>query len=196
MGQDHDGYPWESWAAINAWLGTAAGEETPLLVLAPRHPEKFGQVEGMASAYRYVRASRWMDAEATGSDRSQAERLQIVVLDTIGDLAAVYAVADIAFVGGSLVLRGGHSPLEPAQFGVPVVMGPSYENFRDVVGKMRAANAICIVKDVDELEGVLLGMLKDRDAARAMGERGRQVFEAQQGATGRAVEAIVRMVKQ
>jgi 3-deoxy-D-manno-octulosonic-acid transferase len=61
---------------------------------------------------------------------------------------------------------------------------------------MRAANAICIVKDVDELEGVLLGMLKDRDAARAMGERGRQVFEAQQGATGRAVEAIVRMVKQ
>ena len=58
----------------------------------------------------------------------------------------------MAFVGGSLVPRGGHNPLEPAQFGVPVVMGPSFENFRDIVAKMQAADAIRIVQDGDELE--------------------------------------------
>jgi 3-deoxy-D-manno-octulosonic-acid transferase len=74
-------------------------------------------------------------------------------------------------------------------------MGTSFENFRDVVAKMQAADAICIVKDEVELEGVMLGMLKDREAARAMGERGRRVFEEQQGATARAVEAILALVR-
>jgi 3-deoxy-D-manno-octulosonic-acid transferase len=121
--------------------------------------------------------------------------LEIVLLDTIGDLAAVYGVADVAFVGGSLLRRGGHNPLEPAQFGVPVVMGPSYENFRDVVAKMQEADAIRIVQDKAELETALVELLTDREKARAMGERGRQVFEAQSGATGRAVAALVGMVR-
>ena len=73
------------------------------------------------------------------------------MLDTIGDLAAVYGLASVAFVGGSLVPKGGHNPLEPAQFGVPAVMGPSYENFRDIVAEMQAADAIRIVKDGEEL---------------------------------------------
>jgi len=117
------------------------------------------------------------------------------VLDTIGDLAAVYGVADIAFVGGSLIRRGGHNPLEPAQFGVPVVMGPSFENFRDIVGKMIDADGIRVVQDKDELEAALVELLTDREAAKAMGERGRAVFEAQSGATGRAVQALVGLVK-
>jgi 3-deoxy-D-manno-octulosonic-acid transferase len=120
---------------------------------------------------------------------------RIVVLDTIGDLAAVYGVADVAFVGGSFVERGGHNPLEPAQFGVPVVMGTSYENFRDVVGKMIAEDGIRIVQDKAELETALVELLTNREAARAMGERGRRVFEEQQGATGRAVAALVGMVQ-
>jgi 3-deoxy-D-manno-octulosonic-acid transferase len=119
---------------------------------------------------------------------------EIVLLDTIGDLAAVYGVADIAFVGGSLVKRGGHNPLEPAQFGVPVVMGPSFENFREIVGKMQAANGVCIVQDMDGLELALTELLTDRKAAHEMGERGRKVFEEQQGATARAVEAVVEMI--
>ena len=79
---------------------------------------------------------------------------QTVLLDTIGDLAAVYGVADVAFVGGSLVERGGHNPLEPAQFGVPVVMGGSYENFREIVGTMRAADGIRMVAMRMELGGL------------------------------------------
>ena len=121
---------------------------------------------------------------------------EIVLLDTIGDLAAVYGVADVAFVGGSLVKRGGHNPLEPAQFGVPVVMGPSFENFRDIVGKMQeAVCASAVVRDKDDLEEALVELLTDREAAKAMGERGRRVFEAQQGATARAVEALVGLVR-
>jgi 3-deoxy-D-manno-octulosonic-acid transferase len=122
-------------------------------------------------------------------------QLDIVLLDTIGDLAAVYGVADVAFIGGSLVPKGGHNPLEPAQFGVPVVMGPSFENFRDVVEKMRVADAIRIVQDKGELEAALVELLTDREKAPAMGERGRLVFEEQQGATARTVEALVGLVR-
>ena len=68
--------------------------------------------------------------------------MDIILLDTIGDLASVYGIADVAYVGGSMMERGGHNPLEPAQFGVPVVMGPSYENFREIVGKMIEADGI------------------------------------------------------
>jgi 3-deoxy-D-manno-octulosonic-acid transferase len=206
---------------IQAWEGKLRRELRALLVVAPRHPERFGLVESVAMEFAYVRASDGGSAkESTPSFAESAKdgppgllrEVEIVLLDTIGDLAAVYGVADVAFVGGSLVRRGGHNPLEPAQFGVPVVMGPSYENFRGIVEEMRKADAICILGNdpaglstalrsgrddrllVGALEKELVRLLTDREAAQAMGERGRRVFEAQQGATARAVEAIVSMV--
>jgi 3-deoxy-D-manno-octulosonic-acid transferase len=91
--------------------------------------------------------------------------------------------------------RGGHNPLEPAQFGVPVVMGPSFENFRDIVAKLQAADGIRIVQDKDELQTALIEMLTNREKAKAMGERGRQVFEQQQGATARTVLALLGLVR-
>jgi len=234
---------------IQAWEGAARREFDALLVIAPRHPERFGEGEAVAMEFAYALASDWATEEesvrfanthlrrkeraedgAPGFVPGRKDQLEIVLLDTIGDLAAVYGVADVAFVGGSLVKRGGHNPLEPAQFGVPVVMGPSYENFRDVVQKMRDAGGIAILEQTaglstaaaksaasgrddnstagrddnsevrrkavlkDELEAEFVGLLANREAAKAMGERGRQVFEQQQGATKRAVEAIVAMV--
>jgi 3-deoxy-D-manno-octulosonic-acid transferase len=193
---------WEDDLAIHAWVGKVALDHRALLVVAPRHPEKFQRTEALAIPYRYVRASDWNNFQGKSFPREgdqdwvdQYPELEIVVLDTIGDLAAVYGIANVALVGGSLVRRGGHNPLEPAQFGVPVIMGASFENFRDIVAKMQAADAIRIVKDGEELEVTFLELLSDRDAALAMGERGRKVFEAQQGATKRAVDAIVAMVK-
>ena len=120
--------------------------------------------------------------------------IDVVLLDTIGDLAAVYGVADAAFLGGSLIRKGGHNPLEPAQFGVPVVMGPSYENFRDVVAKLKDVGGIRIVQDENEMGKVVAELLTDRDEAKLIGETGRRVFEEQQGATARSVKAIVSLI--
>jgi 3-deoxy-D-manno-octulosonic-acid transferase len=93
------------------------------------------------------------------------------------------------------VRKGGHNPLEPAQFGVPVVMGPSLENFRDIVAKLREAGGIRIVQNRDELEDSLIELLTHPEQAKAIGERGRRVFEEQQGATKRTVEALVAMIQ-
>jgi 3-deoxy-D-manno-octulosonic-acid transferase len=201
-GEDFDGYSMEDELCFNAWLGKLSSDLRAILVVAPRHPEKFAEAEGRAMPYRYVRASDWSNArrktysiEGTPEWIGPSDEVEIVIVDTIGDLAAVYGVADVAFVGGSLVQGGGHNPLEPAQFGVPVVMGPSFENFRDIVGRMQQAEAIRIVRKEGELEQAFIELLTDREAAKAMGERGRRVFEEQQGATARAVEAIVSMIQ-
>jgi len=163
-----------------------------LLVLAPRHPDRFGYSRSVAMA---------AGGEVTSATEMLAGKLvpakgkQSVLLDTIGDLAAVYGVADVAFVGGSLVKRGGHNPLEPARFGVPVVMGSSYENFREIVARMRAAEGIRMVASQGELGEALVELLTDRVAARELGERGKQVFEAQQGATARTVAALLEVLR-
>ena len=221
---------------IQAWEGDARRHSKAMLVLAPRHPERFGEVEAVVMEFAFAKASLWgsspahddetvMNGAPLTFDPPRTERrVDVMLLDTIGDLAAVYAVADVAFVGGSMVKRGGHNPLEPAQFGVPVVMGPSYENFRGIVERLVAADGIAIVgmtaglstslrsgRDDSfevgskkafkgglqvELEAELVRLLTDREAARAMGERGRRVFEEQQGATGRVVAAVVELVQQ
>jgi 3-deoxy-D-manno-octulosonic-acid transferase len=186
--------------AIQAWEGRVRRETGALLVLAPRHPERFGEVYSVAIEFPALLATEMVGGKGKEGysvmlREGQRTTVEIIVLDTIGDLAAVYGVADVAFVGGSLVRRGGHNPLEAARFGIPVVMGPSFENFRDVVGKMIAENGIRVVQDKDELEAALVELLTDRESARAMGERGRRVFERQQGATGRAVAALVGMVR-
>ncbi len=216
-GSTVEGSPAEEEPVIRAWAERVKGLTGALLVLAPRHPERFALVEAMLRPYRYARASALQPegssaAQArppeqdggsrqaqtavpeTHAEANPSDGLEIFLLDTIGDLAAVYAVADAAFVGGSLVRKGGHNPLEPAQFGVPVVMGGSFENFRDVVARMQEADAIRIVQDQDRLGAVLAELLADRQEAARIGERGRMVFAQQQGATLRAVQAILRVI--
>ncbi|MGB8261998.1 MAG: 3-deoxy-D-manno-octulosonic acid transferase, partial [Terracidiphilus sp.] len=111
------------------------------------------------------------------------------LLDTIGELASVYSLASVAFVGGSVVEAGGHNPLEPAQFGVPIAMGPHTANFRAITDDLVAHNAVRIARR-EELAGTLADLLVSPAEAAAMGERARAVFESQAGATARTVEAI------
>jgi 3-deoxy-D-manno-octulosonic-acid transferase len=177
---------------LTHWWEIRSAAPDAILVLAPRHPERFNAVaqlvEGTKSAM--YRASEL----ATRANGAALEAGAVVVLDTIGDLASVYGLADVAFVGGSLVKRGGHNPLEPAQFGVPVIMGSSFENFREIVQTMRDAGGISIVQDMDSLTAELVEYLTDREAGRATGERGRAVFEAQSGATSRTVKLLTGLV--
>jgi 3-deoxy-D-manno-octulosonic-acid transferase len=182
----------EETIVIGAWRHSGA-----LLVLAPRHPERFGEVEAVAMEFHFVKVSEWAgeDEQQIPFGNGKKDICEIVLLDTIGDLAAVYAVADVAFVGGSLVDRGGHNPLEPAQFGVPVVMGPHVQNFRTVVNAMEKAEGIRIVADNEYLEIALKDLLTDRPSAGAMGERGRQEFLRQQGATMKSVAELVAIIE-
>jgi 3-deoxy-D-manno-octulosonic-acid transferase len=181
----------EEQVLLEAWRAVLATETNAVMVLAPRHPDRFAGVAAMVagSNYAWVRASEFRmrpDMVAAGS---------VFLLDTIGDLASIYGLAAVAFVGGSLVAKGGHNPLEPAQFAVPVVMGPSFENFRDVVEGMRASDAIRIVSP-ETLAETLIAMLRDTDDARTLGERGRVVFEAQAGATTRTVQALIPLLQE
>jgi len=186
---------------VHGWMKGAL-PLSAVLVLAPRHPERFDKAWEIAFDFPALKATDLLAGKRRENavarnypDGHSLESVEVILLDTIGDLAAVYGIADVAYVGGSMMERGGHNPLEPAQFGVPVVMGDSYENFREIVAKMIAADAIRIVSDELELEITFEQLLKNPAEARAMGERGRKVFEEQQGATKRAVEAICSLVQ-
>jgi 3-deoxy-D-manno-octulosonic-acid transferase len=176
----------EEAALVGVWPQLLACDGRLVMVLAPRHPERFGTVASLLerSGVPWSRRSEWK-ASSAAAIRSGS----IVLLDTIGELASVYSVASLAFVGGSLVPAGGHNPLEPAQFGVPIVMGPHYGNFTAIVDDLRAHDALRVAVN-EELAGVLIELLRDRSAAEAMGARAKQVFERQAGATERCVAAI------
>lgn len=162
-----------------------------ITIFAPRHPERFDAVAAMLAGrgLRFVRRSHWMVSPVPLSAGT------FFLLDSIGELASVYSLASVAFVGGGLFAGGGHNPLEPAQFGVPVVTGAHYENFRGVVEKLRAENAIVVVEP-SALTQALCDLLSDQDATRSMGSRAQAIFESEAGATERAVTALMAVLEE
>ena len=179
---------------LKVWQATCRTVPQSLLVLAPRHPERFQAVARLIpQSFPLLRASMLLQAPPQ-SQPAMVEQCGVLLLDTVGDLAALYALADLAFIGGSLVPRGGHNPLEPARFGVPVVIGPSFENFREIVQEMQAHQGIQIVHSESELQRTLGHLLQDRVAADALGQRGQEIFGRRSGATGRTVSALVMLL--
>jgi 3-deoxy-D-manno-octulosonic-acid transferase len=174
---------------LRAWTAVLAASPKAILVLAPRHPERFDEVAAMFrdTGLPLLRASSFNRLRVTVKEGS------VFLLDTIGDLASMYGLAEVAFVGGSLVPAGGHNPLEPAQFGVPVVIGPSFENFREIVEAMRAREGIRIVQP-QALAETLVELLQERERARSMGARGRAVAAAQTGAAARSAVALAKLL--
>ena len=154
-----------------------------VLILAPRHPERFNPVadELQAAGARIIRRSTWSG--------QPLENGTIFLLDTIGELAAIYALADVAFVGGSIAPRGGHNVLEPAYFGKPIVVGPHTENFRDIMRRFEEAEAIVRVKP-SALIPTVNKLLADPGECAALGARAKQVMDENAGATERTVSAL------
>ncbi len=184
---------------------THAGEETillaahrllraeqprALLVLAPRHPERF---EGLAAAiaaqgWRYQRRAR--EQPQDGADPES----EVLLLDTLGELPEFYAAADVAFVGGSLIPAGGHNLLEPAALALPVLAGPALFSAPDVAQALRDAGALRIVQDAAGLAAALRALL-DSPAERARsGAAGRAVIEANRGALEQLLRLIDRLL--
>lgn len=169
-------------------------EPNAVLILAPRHPQRFAEVatilESCAAAGAFV--SPAIHASKLSNPSVEIQPGSVLLLDTLGDLAAVYQLADVAFVGGSLADAGGHNPLEPARFGVPVLMGPCYDNFREIVNQMIAVDAIRItIHDYLAVAEHLLEGLRDDTE---MGLRGKAFYEARAGATERTVEALLGLI--
>jgi 3-deoxy-D-manno-octulosonic-acid transferase len=156
------------------------------MLLAPRHPERFAAVAGLleSMSIRFWRRSAW-NGEPVGGG--------VFLLDTIGELAALYAIADIAFVGGSLVPRGGHNIIEPAQYGVAIVVGNHTENFRDIVKLFRGRDAVRIVGPA-ELPLVLMELLANDVERTALGKRAAETMQSQAGATARAAGELRRLL--
>jgi 3-deoxy-D-manno-octulosonic-acid transferase len=117
------------------------------------------------------------------------------VVDTIGELESFYALADVVFVGGSLVRHGGQNMIEPAALGKPTLFGPHIDNFRSDVELLLAAEAAAMVRSVDELCERVCALLEDREIGRAMGRRAMALIAANTGATERTLEHIEAMVR-
>jgi 3-deoxy-D-manno-octulosonic-acid transferase len=159
-----------------------------VMILAPRHPERFDSVAALLQQMGIPsqRRSQWRGESLAGG---------VLLVDTIGELSALYGLADIAFVGGSLVPRGGHNIIEPALHGVAVVTGNHTENFRDIVWLFQSRDAVRIV-GVSELPLTLMHLLANDAERLALGKRARDVIESQRGATARTLEALTSLLSQ
>jgi len=158
-----------------------------VVLLAPRHPERFASVAAWLEQ-QHIRFSRRSQISGEGIAGS------VLLLDTIGELSALYALADVAFVGGSLVPGGGHNILEPARYGSAIVVGEHTENFRDIVELFRQQNAVRVTNPSD-LEKDLLGLMEDESERLKLGERGNEVLQTQTGATDRTLSALAELLR-
>ena len=155
------------------------------LLIAPRHPERSREVAGLVLKYGFE--SVMVSAlPAQAGIRANT----VFILDTVGSLIDFYEVADIVFVGGSLVHKGGHNILEPASFSKPVIFGPYMFNFRDIADLFISNNAAVMLRDASGLYGVISKLLNDPDEARQVGQKGRQLISLNIGATLRNVEVV------
>ena len=145
-----------------------------LLVLVPRHPERFADVRRLLEQQNFSFVCR-TEGDACGPSSG------VFLLDTMGELPLLYAASDIAFVGGSLVPVGGHNLLEPAALGLPVISGPNVFNAQEIADMFVEKGACEIVEDSDALAAAIAQLVADPDAAAAMGSRGREIVQTNRG---------------
>jgi 3-deoxy-D-manno-octulosonic-acid transferase len=168
---------------FNRLRSTAAGSNA-LLVLAARHPERFAEVE------RLCRQEGLSTVRRTELRIDAEPRADAVIVDTIGELAQLYQIATVVFVGGSLVPSGGHNILEPAVHGKPIVFGPHMQNFAEITGTFLAQDAAVQVKSERELEEAIIGLMNDPVRRARHGAAARALVDANRGATDKTLVVI------
>ena len=171
---------------LQAFVNVLASHPRSVMILAPRHPERFGEVAKLLEqlGIRFWLRSLWSGDPIGGG---------VLLIDTIGELTALYALADIAFVGGSLVPRGGHNIIEPALHCVPIVVGNHTENFRDIVSLFQSRDAVRVVGPA-EFPLVLMELIANPAERIALGRRAGETLRAQMGATQRTLQALEKLL--
>jgi 3-deoxy-D-manno-octulosonic-acid transferase len=179
----------EEEALIEAQKLVRARQPGALLVMAPRHPNRFGEVAAqlVSRGVRFVRRSQVPAAGAIGE-------AEILLLDSLGELLDFYAAGDVAFVGGSLVPIGGHNLLEPAALGLPILTGPNTSNSADVARLLIERGAAEVVKNPQELADRVIALLADPAARARMGVQGRAVVDANKGALQKLLGLVVPLI--
>ena len=171
----------------------AIAERVPrcLLAVAPRHPHRFEEAENALRelALPLLRRSR------IGPAASPSELPAVLLLDSLGELASLYARADLVFVGGSLNGWGGHNVLEPVLYGKPVVVGPHMQNFRQITADLRGAGGLVQVTDRAELPVVLSDLAGDAAKRQDVGRTGQDFAQSQRGASNRAIDQALRLFR-
>lgn len=172
LGSTHSG---EETIALEAFASLRAQRPTLRLVVAPRHVERAGEVVRlfMDRGFHTVLRSRLS---------STKEVVDVLVVDTVGELTEIYGLATVVFVGGSLVRRGGQNPLEPARWGVPVLFGPHMENFREVATLFRENKAGVEVSNAADLEETVGALLGSPERCESLGSAARSLADGQRGA--------------
>jgi 3-deoxy-D-manno-octulosonic-acid transferase len=184
-GSTHAG---EEEQVLDAHQALLADVPDALLILVPRHPDRFGMVADLLTS-RGLRFTRRSEGAAP------AGNAQVLLVDTVGELGALYGAADVAFVGGSLVPIGGHNLLEPAALGIPVLTGPHYFNGKDIARLLLDRGAALQVNDARELAAAVKRLLADPTERRRVGAIGREIVEANRGSVARLlalIEALLR----
>ena len=174
---------------LEAWDLIRARYPEALLLLAPRHPARFEEVSQMLALAQRGFVRRTTLAKDEKALAKQLASTSILLLDTIGELAGVFEVADMVFMGGSLVPTGGHNVLEPAYWSKVIAFGPHMENFRDIARLFLDAGAAIQVRNPEELAHATW-LLQNREARERMGALARQVLEENSGATARTLEVL------
>ena len=173
---------------VQAFKTLLTSHPKSIMLLAPRHPERFSVVADLLKQQNvhFLLRSHWRGSDIAGS---------IFLLDSIGELAALYALAQVAFVGGSLVPSGGHNILEPARYGAAILVGPHTENFRDIIELFRTNNAV-VVTDSSRLTQDFVALLSNEANRIALGKRARETVQKQLGATEKTLVALSQLLKQ
>jgi 3-deoxy-D-manno-octulosonic-acid transferase len=178
----------EEEAVVRAFNRLRTGGSSALLVIAARHPERFGEVE------RLCRQEGLSTVRRTELPIDAEPRADAVILDTIGELAEVYQIATVVFVGGSLVRAGGHNILEPAVFGKPIVFGPHMENFAEIAEAFLANDAALQVRSDRELEAAVLSLMGDPVRRARLGAAARALVDANRGAKDKTLAVIAGLM--
>jgi len=156
-----------------------------VLIIAPRHPERFDEVEGLINKAGY---------DCQRRTKLHGPIKDVLLLDTIGELRSFYSLCDIAFIGGSLVKVGGHNLLEPAAMKKPVIFSRYMFNFKEISEALLSAGGGIMVKDKTELYVQIDNLLSDKELARRIGERAFSVIEMNSGAARKTIEAVGRLI--